>query len=84
MGVLMMLLLLSSPVCPYTRHSMIVAKAVAVLRQVINAHLLMFQAREGNVAIRTSIGGLHYPRTFAAGLRTQSTSLSWSYTHLPR
>lgn len=34
---------------------------------------MTFQARKGNVAIRTLIDGLHDPRSFASGLRTRST-----------
>lgn len=63
---------------------MIVARPVVVLLEGIDADLLKVQAREGNVAIRTSVGGLQAPRSFAAGLRTPSTSLSLSYTDLPR
>lgn len=46
-----------------------------VLTEGINSDLMTFQARKGNVAIRTLIGGLHDPRSFAAGLRTRSTFL---------
>lgn len=63
---------------------MIVVKPVVVLLEGINADLLKIQACEGNVATRISIGGLHTPRSFAAGLTTPSTSLKLSYTDLPR